>query len=94
MESSAGLPHPSDITNFGSLYSTWFGQEMTFVISKIRYKQVHYVEVLLQMQMHMHLSPGQVDRSIEMSFYVKSFYMIHVAYGENNNWSIGHQNCS
>ena len=32
---------------FGSLYPTWFGQEMTFVISKIRYKRVRYIEVLL-----------------------------------------------
>ena len=45
--SSAGLPHASDITNFGSLYPIWFSQEMTFIISEIRYKWVRYIEVLL-----------------------------------------------
>ena len=38
------------ITNFGSLYPTWFGQEMTFVISEIRYKRVRYIEVLLYIE--------------------------------------------
>ena len=40
-------PYALDVTNFGSLYPTWFGQEMTFVISEIRYKRVCHIEVLL-----------------------------------------------
>ena len=36
-----------EVWNFGSLYLTWFGQEMKFVVSEICYKRVRYIEVLL-----------------------------------------------
>ena len=55
VESSAGSPHASDITNFGSLYTTWLGQEMTFVISEIRYKRDHYIEVLLYIYTYIYI---------------------------------------
>ncbi len=72
---TADRPLASGITNFRVLYPMWYSQEISLIISEVRYNRVRYIEGLLNMEATMK-KPIQIEVRIRKKIYIVDFHPI------------------